>query len=159
MHKIAIIVAFVVLTGCAIPQQPAVTPLEIQAMQTREFDADKDAVITAVLSALQNMGISIESVDREGGFVSARWLNTDTDISILGTATVDLDQKITAVIQGLPNGRTRVRVNVVNTSTVKIATLLDPRPQPSKLTRQLVIAEKYEPLFEAIRTALFVEGK
>lgn len=159
MHKIAIIVIFAVLTGCAIPEVPTATPLEIQAMQTREFEADKDAVITAVMSGMQNMGISIESADREGGFISARYLHTDTHVSLLGTTTTDLDQKITAVIQELPNGRVRVRLNVVNTMTFKTVTPLSPVPQINKATGQLIVAEGYEPIFEAIRTALFVEGK
>ena len=47
------------------------TPMEIQAMQTREFDADKKVAFGAVMSVIQDLGFTVSGADLETGFIQA----------------------------------------------------------------------------------------
>lgn len=150
---IAFVLTLLVMAGCA--PLPTATPLEIQEMQTREFDADKDAVIAAVLVAWQNKGISIDSVDHKVGFISASFSHSDTNL--FGAS--DFDQKLTAIIKDLPNGRVRLRLNIINTLVIKTPGIGFSPPQTTRSTGQTIVPEAYEEAFEEIRAALFIEGE
>jgi len=61
-----------IVAGCVTtPQAPAMTPLEIQAMQTRQYEESYDIVFRSVVSVFQDLGYTIQNADKETGFVQA----------------------------------------------------------------------------------------
>ena len=65
------VLAACVLAAC-VPLQPKLTPLEIQAMQTREFEASKKVVFAGVISVFQDLGYTVDSADRDTGLITAK---------------------------------------------------------------------------------------
>ena len=61
-----------VLCSCVFLQpQPKLTPLEVEALQTREYEAHLDVVYPSVVSVLQFYGYIIKSSDKASGLLSA----------------------------------------------------------------------------------------
>ena len=96
--------------------EPTPSPLQLQAIQQHEFEADKGTVFSSVVDVLQDLGFTIASADLATGFITAESPQTSTksmsDAVWWGGATSN--SRVTAFIEALPNGRTRVRLNFVS---------------------------------------------
>ena len=69
------------LTGCVVqPQKPPMTPLEIQSIQTREFESPKKIVFASVVSVFQDLGYTIKGADLNTGFINAESAAQNTSI-------------------------------------------------------------------------------
>ena len=110
----AVLVASLTMATTSARSAPLSTmaPSEIQAIQSREFDAAKGPIFASVLEALQNFSFKIVSADLNTGFISAESPTTSTgnvnDV-IWGGATANI--RATAFVETMANGRTRVRLN------------------------------------------------
>lgn len=125
-------------------------PMEIQAIQQREYEADKPTVFASVVDVLQDLGFTINSADLTTGFITASSPVSNTTYSIWwGRATGNT--RVTAFIETVPNGKTRARLNFVTgknqlgwtmTMEHREKAVLDPKP--------------YNAVFEKVSEALFV---
>lgn len=129
---------------------PELTPMEIQAIQQREFEADKPTVFASVMDVLQDLGFTIASADLNTGFITAASPVTNTEWNLWwGRSTGNT--RLTVFIESLANGRTRARLNFVSTRNRlgwsytmehREKAIFDPQP--------------YAKVFEKISEALFV---
>ena len=131
--------------GCAVQQQkPPMTPLEIQSIQTREFESPKKIVFASVVSVFQDLGYTLKNADLNTGFINAESAAQNSTatigegifVEILGEvilgdvagsnqSTQSTEQTAaTAFIEEIGD-RTRVRLNFVTTETI----VLSPRPE------------------------------
>src|SRR3546814_5181102 len=74
MTKIAILAASAMLAFGSAPAMAKdkieLSPLQLQAMQTKEFEAAKEPVFASVMSVLQDAGCRIENADLATGLIT-----------------------------------------------------------------------------------------
>lgn len=97
-----------VAPGCAVDEQYSQTALN--ALQTREFDYPFDPTFDAAIGALFDLGYTIRSSDKRGGFLSA--------VSRNGLVQIKIDQagpKRTSVrVSTGAAGQTRVNKELID---------------------------------------------
>lgn len=148
-------IAPIVLSICWVPSVYAkentasMTSLQIQSMQTKEFEAGKDVVFASVMSVLQNEGYRIQGADIQTGLIT-------------GIASADIKNSlfrrkkespvVSAFIENFGKF-TNVRLNFVITSTkTNIWTgQFDPQTEKPVLDQAV-----YKDAFEKIEQALFI---
>ena len=69
MLPVAVAIGLVFLAGCT-PPGPVLTPLEIQSLQTREFEHDKAVVFASTMSVFQDLGYIVNSADLDTGLIT-----------------------------------------------------------------------------------------
>jgi hypothetical protein len=152
----------IVLIGTAIsasPVQakkaPVLTPMELQALQSREFQTSKDQVFPSVMSVFQDLGYQIGNADVTTGFITAGSANKNKTgfFEAMAGMRSSGGSRVTAFIETMPSGLTRVRLNFMNTknsssmygsSSSKDTPILEPKT--------------YQIAFEHIEEALFERG-
>jgi len=121
-------------TACApLPpmQKPAMTPLETQSIQSRDYEHDKNVVFPSVMSVFQDLGYTVTSADRDTGFISANRASSSQskkynnfgvfliemakDSKVKNKALTTSQTKATAFVEKI-GSITKVRLNFVNTS-------------------------------------------
>ena len=161
------------LTGCAAPQQqkPPRTPLEIQSIQTREYEAPKNTVFASVVSVFQDLGYTIKNADLNTGFINAESAtqNATSNAEIVGGVlggvlggiygnrgipaggSQSIEQTAaTAFIEEIGD-RTRVRLNFVTTRQSSSA-----YGQNSRTDTPILDVQIYTNAFERIQNAIFI---
>lgn len=121
----------ILVSGCEAPA-PQLSPLELQSIQSREIEADKDVVFNAVVSVFQDKGYTIESADRETGFITAKGTRQVITpsfgeaflLSLVGVhpsaANSMAHIKATAFVEAFTeNGGSRLRLNFVNVDALQ----------------------------------------
>lgn len=163
--------AALALTGCAgQPQQKAPrTPLEIQSLQTREYEAPKKIVFASVVSVFQDLGYTIKGADLNTGFINAESATQNSAggdeaeffINVLGVlggtspqgVTVAMEQTVaTAFIEEIKD-MTRVRLNFVVTRQSSSA-----QGQSSRRDTPILDVRIYTNAFERIENAVFIRS-
>src|SRR5438445_196642 len=75
MRKGLLIVALFAAAASGSPadakKAPVLTPMELQALQSREFQTTKDQVFPSVMSVFQDLGYQIGNADVTTGFITA----------------------------------------------------------------------------------------
>jgi uncharacterized lipoprotein len=151
--KLAIIWFFAVLSGCVSPVGPTLTPLEIQSLQTREYEHKKDVVFPSVISVFQDLGYTIKSADKATGFITAEsaaksdfaskfWLGVSNVSQTSATAFIEEIGKIT-----------KVRLNFVTSSKKSSA-----YGQTDRDDTPILDAETYINAFERVESAIFLRS-
>jgi PBP1b-binding outer membrane lipoprotein LpoB len=75
MKKVLVLVLLgFIVVGCEMRNTPKMTPMEIQSLQTRDFESSKDIVFPSVVSVFQDIGYTITSADIATGLVVAEVL-------------------------------------------------------------------------------------
>lgn len=97
-------------------KKPKMTPLELQALQTKEFEVNKEDLFAAVMTVTQDLGYQIDSADVQTGFITAfsATENKTNFFEALGGTTASGNTRMTAYVQALPNKNTKVRLNFLN---------------------------------------------
>lgn len=121
-NAIALLIASgLVFSGCATNNTaPQKTSLEIQAIQTKNFETDKKIAFNSVMSVFQDFGYIIGSANLDTGFITAESPNQqDTSgravfAAIFGGVRTETKTAVTASIEQLKPNLTRVRLNFVN---------------------------------------------
>lgn len=177
--KIAIAILSVLgaLFGCVMPaNQPPklqMTSLEIQAIQSQTFEADKRVTFNSVMSVLQDQGYIIGSASLDTGFITAESPTHRTDSGpqidttspvmnqilngIFGadkkTGAVSVEEKrvVTATIEEIGPKKTRVRLNFVHRKN-----LSGSMGQRENQDTPIVNAKVYEEAFSKIGNAIFI---
>jgi len=113
--------AAMALSSCASVEdaRPQMTPLELQAIQSREFKAPKDMAFNAVMTVVQDLGYIVQTADLPTGFITAVSPTRETTnvLQILADVEAHSNTALTASVLPMPNGMTRVRLNLVNNRT------------------------------------------
>ena len=111
-------VASALLSGCVTVDSvfgetdAPLSPVALQALQTREFSAPEDQVFKAIIATFQDYGYTISSADRSTGLVIAK---TTQDLEIhefMGYYRTEYS-KATAFVDKVGDNRVKVRVSVV----------------------------------------------
>lgn len=136
-------------------KQPVLTSLELQALQSREFETSKENLFSAVMTVLQDLGYQVQSADLQTGFITAvsATQNKTNFWEAVGGVRSSGSTKVTVFIMALPNGRTRVRLNFLNTKVSSSA-----YGQSSQNDKPILDAKIYTNAWDKIDEALFVMG-
>lgn len=146
------------------PKKPKLTPLEIQSLQQRDLETSKDIAFASVVSVFQDLGYTIDSADKETGFITAASLAKSDDdndtldlvLEILADDDDDYDvttvqTKATAFVEAFAEESTRVRLSFVKS---KFRSGSD--GQNSTKDKQILKADVYRNAFDKIENAIFV---
>ena len=148
-------------TGCVLQLEipPPLTPLQIQSIQTREFNTTVDTAFSSVIAAMQNQRYQIKTADKQSGFIAAdRSTDDDSFADFLkaqnnvNSATTRTD-RITAYIESLPNSRILVRLNIFKSYTSSA------RGVTSSNDKSILDPVRYQKIFEQIASELFLRSK
>ncbi|WP_445003002.1 hypothetical protein [Halomonas mongoliensis] len=154
--KYAIFFAIAILvSGCAqTAQQPSMTPLEIQSMQTRSYEHSKDVVFPSTISVFQDLGYSIVSADMATGLISAESSAENNPMLTFWTGMTEVNQtRATAFVEEI-RGESTVRLNFVEKRESSSAYgRSDRRDTP------ILNADIYQNAFERIENAIFVRAE
>ena len=134
-------------------RKPQLTPMQIQAMQQKEFEAPKAALFSSVIDVFQDLGYSIGSADMTSGFITAESANVNKTgfWDAMAYTTGSGNTRATAFIEQMPSGMTRVRLNFVATKTMS-----SQYGQGSKADTPILDPSVYQRAYEKIDEALFV---
>lgn len=145
-----------VSSGAAVEaKKPKMTPMELQAIQSREFEVSKDVAFGAVMTVIQDLGYTVESADLASGFVTAAspTENKAGFFEVLGGMSASGNTVMTAFMLQMPNGMTRIRLNFVNSKSTSSAYGRD-----SRQDKPILDPAVYSNAWERIDEALFVMG-
>ena len=168
---VVLIVTAFTISGCVGPhqQKPPMTPLEIQSIQTREYEAPKKITFASVVSVFQDLGYTIKNADLNTGFINAESASQSTFIGpeaeifigviggVLGgqpaATTQSVEQTVaTAFIEEIKDV-TRVRLNFVMTRQSSSA-----QGQNSRRDTPILDVRIYTNAFERIENAVFIRS-
>ena len=110
---ITALVLSVLLTGCVQKQYVSTkTSLELQSIQTKEFDAPVKAGFGATMSVFQDLGYIIATADSGTGFITAAGPKSQHFVPFVGQ--VQKYRKATAFVEAINANKTRIRLNFVD---------------------------------------------
>ncbi|MGY6552130.1 MAG: hypothetical protein ACXIT4_09600 [Erythrobacter sp.] len=152
---LALLAGPLLLSSCADMEgaTPRLTPLELQAIQSREFEVSRETAFNAVMTVFQDLGYILQTADLPSGFITASspTRNKTNFVELLDGANASGDTAVTATFLPLPNGLTRVRLNFVNRRTIS-----SPQGQSSREDRPVLDPAIYQNAWEKIDEALFM---
>jgi len=107
------------LVGCASTPEATPTSLQVQAYQTKEFEADKSIAFASVISVFQDLGYIVQSADKDTGFITAASPagNKTNFWEAFGGVSSSGQTKATAFVEQIRPGFTTVRLNFVDTKS------------------------------------------
>lgn len=152
-RPLAGIASCVLLAGC-VAMPPEATPLQIQTVQTREYDESKEVVFASVMSVFQDLGYIVNSADLATGFITTEGLTTGETgiVDWLLNISQYSQTRATAFIERVDD-KTRVRLNFVLTWRESWED-----GQSTRRDRPVLDAEVYENAFDRIENAIFVRS-
>ena len=149
-----ILAASLFLVGCATTNvKSEMTPLEIQALQTREYETTKSIVFPSVISVFQDLGYTIDNANIATGLIKAESATQNSAALTFWTGMAQNTQTAaTAFIEEI-GGTTKVRLNfVTKTKTSTAYGREDQRDTP------ILSAEVYQNAFERVESAIFIRS-
>jgi len=102
-------------------KKPTMTPMELQAIQSKEFEVKKDDLFSAVMTVTQDLGYQVESADLQTGFITAASAteNKTGFFEAFAGMSSSGNTRMTAYIQQMPNKMSKVRLNFLNSKTAR----------------------------------------
>jgi len=158
MKKSVLLIAFAITATTASPVEarkpPPLTPMELQALQSREYKTSKDQVFSSVVSVFQDMGYQIGGAEVTSGFINATSANKNKTgfFEAMAGVTASGASRVTAFVETMPSGLTRVRLNFMNTKNSSS------RFGSSSNDKPILDPKTYQVAFEHIEEALFERG-
>lgn len=149
-------VSSAVLPGEALAKKPPVmTPMELQALQSKEFETSKENLFNAVMTVVQDLGYQVQSADLQTGFITATsGVEQKTGfLEALAGASSTAMTKMTAFVQSMPSGMSRVRLNFLVSRTTSSM-----YGQSNQNDKPILDATAYRNAWDKIDEALFVTG-
>lgn len=139
--------------GCATTSIPKMTPLEIQSMQTREFQQGIDVVFPSVISVFQDLGYTIKAADKNTGIITAESAAKSDKASKLWLGITRVTHtSATAFVERISN-RTSVRLSFIVSKKQS-----GWYGQSDQDDEQILDAANYNNAFEKIENAIFVRA-
>lgn len=146
-----IMVAAIAATPVGVSAKEKVTGLELQQIQSRDFDAPKTTTFSAVMTVLQDEGYRINAADRDTGLITAI---ASTKAKMTWAPFVGFSRKkktpiVSAYIEERGPG-SRLRLNFVmgRFKGSQYGSVADEKP--------ITDAPVYQDAFEKIQKAIFV---
>lgn len=142
------------LASCVVPEpETPMTPLEIQALQSREYDSTKEIVFPSIVSVFQDLGYTITNADIRTGLISAESAaESDFTSKLLLDKTSVSQTKATAFVEQI-GSRTRARLNFVEINRTSSS-----QGQTDRQDMPITDAKIYENAFDKIDNAIFVRS-
>ncbi len=151
MISVAMFATSLALVGCATVEEPEMTPLEIQSMQSRLYEAPKSIVFPSIISVFQDLGYTISQGDIETGLITADSATQNNALSVLLLGSSSTSQTRATAFVEERGGATAVRLNFVQKrQTSSSYGMQDRRDTP------IMKAEVYQNAFERIENAVFI---
>lgn len=141
------------IVGCMGSQLPTLTPLEIQSLQTREYEQKKEIVFPSVVSVLSDIGYTITSGDIKSGLINAESLAESDRASKFWLGITNVSQTRANVFVEQIGSITKVRLNFVVTNDKS-----NVYGQTDRSDVQILDAEAYQNAFEKIENAIFIRS-
>jgi hypothetical protein len=141
------------MSGCTGQQVKKKTSLEIQAIQSQEFETSKSIGFASVLSVFQDLGYIVESADKETGFITAKSPTQSKHDWLFTGSRFQSNTKATAFVEEIIKGKTKVRLNFVNTEKSSSAW-----GQNSQQDVPVEDATVYKKAFKKIGDAIFIRS-
>lgn len=149
MKKIFVVLLLsLVITGCETAPKSTKTALEIQSVQSKEFETNKKIAFAATLSVFQDLGYIAESASFETGLITAKSPTQEKFVIFVGPVMQYV--KATAFIEEITPSRTNVRVNLVNSKRATISGRQREKEAP------IETPDTYQDLFAKIQQGIFV---
>jgi type IV pilus biogenesis protein CpaD/CtpE len=148
-----LVVATLLVAGCATTPKASPTPLQIQAYQTKEFEVDKTIALGAVISVFQDLGYIVQSADKDTGFITATSPNKSNSnllFALAGTSRTG-HTKATAFLEQIRPKFTSVRLNFVVNERMSTE-----KGQLSEEDTPVTDPKTYQIAFNRIEDAIFV---
>ncbi|WP_265588007.1 hypothetical protein [Sphingomicrobium arenosum] len=152
---VTVAVAALALSACAGGQKISMTPMEIQAMQQRDFEVPKSVAFASTVSVFQDLGYQMLAADLETGFINAQ-SNTKNSTNFweaMGGSSSNKTVRATAYVEQLNPTTSRVRLNFVEAKDSSTF-----YGQDSSKSQSLLDAALYQGAFERISEAVFVRS-
>lgn len=144
------VLATAFLFGCMATPKPTMTPLEIQSLQSREYEATKEVVFPSVISVFQDIGYTISNADIQTGLISAESSSKSDFASKLFGVTSVRQTKATAFVEKIGD-KTKARLNFVEVNRTSSS-----YGQTDRQDTPLLNAQLYQNAFEKIENAIFI---
>lgn len=150
-----IIGASLVSSPASAKKKPEPTPMELQALQSREFRTTKDQLFSSVVSVFQDLGYQISAADMASGFITAGSANKNKTGFLEAMAGMRSSgaSRATAFIELMPSGLTRARLNFMNTKNSSSA-----YGSSSSKDKAVLDPQTYQLAFGRVEQALFERG-
>jgi hypothetical protein len=180
-HAFSLISIFCItaLGGCAyvtnipipehlIERQPEKSPVELQAIQSREFDANKEELISVFIGVFQDLGYTLNQTSVSAGLITATTpvqvkqltvndvfahlpvpiLEVQKQMSVV--QTLNTYRTISVLISPIGDNRTRARVSLVVNAAIS---------DPGFLPYQGVETDttQYQLIFQKVQQGLFLK--
>ena len=154
ISSVALVCIALCTAGCAIGPPPA-TPLQIQAFQSHEFEAQKRVAFGSVLSVFQDVGYIVQSADFDTGFITAA-SPTGSRINwweLLDDTKSSAQTRATAFVEEIRPGFVTVRLNFVESRR-----LSSKEGQTTDRDTPILDPKAYQAAFDRIGDAIFVRA-
>ncbi len=141
------------LSGCAMNNQPSMTPMQIQSLQTREYDTTKEIAFASVMSVFQDLGYIVKTADKDTGLITAEGAaQSDAAMKFWLGVTKVSQTAATAYVETIGKS-TKVRLNFVTSAQKSSA-----YGQSDREDTPILDAKIYQNAFERIENAVFVRS-
>ena len=151
-YRIISLLILFTMVGCAAPAKVTQSQMEIQAYQSKEFEATKRVAFDSTMSVLQDSGFIIESADFETGFITGK--GTTASRSDFWWGAMNEHVKMTAFVEQRTSSMARIRVNLVDAAQRKSVW----NPAQDVINESGVRDPKvYQELFAKIDQAIFIK--
>jgi len=133
------------------PEQ--LTPLQLQALQSKEFSASKEDVFSALMNVFQDLGYQLQTADLQTGFITAtsQTVNKTSLLQAFANVSSSGNTKVTATVTRQPNNTTRIRLNFLNTTNSSTN-----YGQNFQHDQQILDAKVYTSVWDKVDEALFM---
>ena len=154
-NVIVLMIASVLVTGCmTTAKKPAMTPLQIQSLQSREYESKKDIVFPSIISVFQDIGYTITNADIQTGLISAESSSQSDFMSKFWLGMTKVSQtKATAFVEQIGD-KTRARLIFV-----EIKKSSSGWGQSDREDTPLLDSKLYENAFNKIENAIFIRSQ
>jgi hypothetical protein len=144
-----VLVISVIVSGCETMPEQTKSPLELHAIQSKEFEIGKKIAFAATLSVFQDLGYIVSSANLDTGLITAKSPTKQNFVPFVGQRMTDI--KATAFVEEIVQNRTKVRLNYVNSSQTSSG-------YGMKGEREFPIEtpEMYQDTFTKIQQAIFI---
>lgn len=151
------------LLGCALvvsgpalaKKKPEITPMELQALQSHEYETKKEVLFASVVSVFQDLGYQLENADMPSGFITASSAtkNKTNLLEAFTGGSANGFTRATAFVEAMPSGMARVRLNFLNSrsSSSKYG-------QSAKEDKAILDPQTYKIAWDKIDEAIFVRN-
>ena len=127
------------------------SPLELQSIQTREFDATQEEGLKAVVAVFQDLGFNITESDRDIGLITGV-TTTDAEINnFWGYARSENSRAIATVTQASQN-HIRIRISIVKSVSASGSFGMSGTKESTRTDPSL-----YQEMFSRIQQNIFLQ--